>query len=146
MGVTVAVGGTAVSVGAVVTEGTGSSISLEGLSVIIGETRVSSLAPDVESSSADLQAANANEKSMITFSKYFFFIFLLLSHDQFIKIMSTLPSHIKPIFATGYYTGMRKGEILSLTWDKVDLIPGVKIVGAATLNDLALDADSTMWF
>jgi predicted peroxiredoxin len=31
-------------------------------------------------------------------------------------------------------------------WQKVDLIPGVKIVGAATLNDLALDADTTMWF
>lgn len=29
---------------------------------------------------------------------------------------------------------------------KIDLIPGVKIVGAATLNDLALDADTTMWF
>jgi predicted peroxiredoxin len=33
-----------------------------------------------------------------------------------------------------------------LGWDKVDLIPGVKIVGAATLNDLALDADAAMWF
>jgi predicted peroxiredoxin len=33
-----------------------------------------------------------------------------------------------------------------LGWDKVDLIPGVKIVGAATLNDLALDAGATMWF
>ena len=31
-------------------------------------------------------------------------------------------------------------------WEKVDLIPGVKIVGAATLNDLALDAWTTMWF
>lgn len=31
-------------------------------------------------------------------------------------------------------------------WDKVELIPGVKIVGAATLNDLALEADATMWF
>ena len=31
-------------------------------------------------------------------------------------------------------------------WQKVDLIPGVKIVGAATLNDLALDSDTTMWF
>ena len=28
-----------------------------------------------------------------------------------------------------------------LGWEKVDLIPGVKIVGAATLNDVALDAD-----
>ena len=33
-----------------------------------------------------------------------------------------------------------------LGWDKVELVPGVKIVGAATLNDLALDADATMWF
>ncbi len=33
-----------------------------------------------------------------------------------------------------------------LGWDKIELIPGVKIVGAATLNDLALDADTTMWF
>jgi predicted peroxiredoxin len=31
-------------------------------------------------------------------------------------------------------------------WDKVTLIPGVKIVGAATLNDLALSANATMWF
>lgn len=30
--------------------------------------------------------------------------------------------------------------------EKIDLIPKVKIVGAATLNDLALDADTTMWF
>jgi len=31
-------------------------------------------------------------------------------------------------------------------WEKVDLIPGVKIVGAATLNDLVLESDKTMWF
>jgi predicted peroxiredoxin len=33
-----------------------------------------------------------------------------------------------------------------LGWDKVNLISGVKIVGAGTLNDLALDAGATMWF
>ena len=33
-----------------------------------------------------------------------------------------------------------------LGWEKVELVPGVKIVGAATLNDLALDAGTTMWF
>jgi len=33
-----------------------------------------------------------------------------------------------------------------LGWEKVELITGVKIVGAATLNDLALDAGATMWF
>ncbi|MGB2763231.1 MAG: DsrE family protein [Candidatus Aminicenantaceae bacterium] len=30
--------------------------------------------------------------------------------------------------------------------EKVDLISGIKIVGAGTLNDLALDAGATMWF
>ncbi len=29
---------------------------------------------------------------------------------------------------------------------KVNLIPGLKIVGAGTLNDLVLEADATMWF
>lgn len=33
-----------------------------------------------------------------------------------------------------------------LGWEKVELDPGLKIVGAATLNDLALEADATMWF
>jgi len=33
-----------------------------------------------------------------------------------------------------------------LGWEKIELITGVKIVGAATLNDLALDAGATMWF
>ena len=33
-----------------------------------------------------------------------------------------------------------------LGWEAVELIDGVKIVGAATLNDLALDANATMWF
>ena len=31
-------------------------------------------------------------------------------------------------------------------WEKAELIDDVKIVGAATLNDLSLEADSTMWF
>lgn len=33
-----------------------------------------------------------------------------------------------------------------LGWKNVELIPGAKIVGAGTLNDLALDAGATMWF
>jgi predicted peroxiredoxin len=33
-----------------------------------------------------------------------------------------------------------------LGWEKVELLPGLKIVGAGTLNDLALDAGATMWF
>jgi predicted peroxiredoxin len=33
-----------------------------------------------------------------------------------------------------------------LAWEKEDLIPGVKIVGVATLNDLVFEADETQWF
>jgi len=33
-----------------------------------------------------------------------------------------------------------------LGWEKVELPPGLKIVGAGTLNDLVLDAGATMWF
>ena len=33
-----------------------------------------------------------------------------------------------------------------LGWGEGKLIAGVKIVGAGTLNDLALEADATMWF
>ena len=33
-----------------------------------------------------------------------------------------------------------------LGWNNVELIDGVKIVGAGTLNDLVLDAGATMWF
>ena len=33
-----------------------------------------------------------------------------------------------------------------LGWDEVELIDGAKIVGAGTLNDLALDSGANMWF
>lgn len=33
-----------------------------------------------------------------------------------------------------------------LGWDTVDLRSGTKIVGAATLNDLVLEANATQWF
>jgi hypothetical protein len=33
-----------------------------------------------------------------------------------------------------------------LGWTEVKLDPDLKIVGAATLNDLVLEADATMWF
>jgi len=33
-----------------------------------------------------------------------------------------------------------------LGMDRGDFIPGVKVVGAATLNDLVLECDGAMWF
>lgn len=45
----------------------------------------------------------------------------ILSFDEFKSLMKHSEGHIKAILTMGYYTGMRKGEILNLTWDKVDL-------------------------
>jgi integrase len=45
----------------------------------------------------------------------------ILSLEEFHELMKNLPLHTSAIVATGFYTGMRRGEILALTWDKVDL-------------------------
>lgn len=45
----------------------------------------------------------------------------VLSHSEFLAILYHLPVHSRGIFTAGYYTGMRLGEILSLTWGMVSL-------------------------
>ena len=44
-----------------------------------------------------------------------------LSADEFNRLMDACPRHLKDILTVGYWTGMRKGEITSLTWDKIDM-------------------------
>lgn len=45
----------------------------------------------------------------------------VLSTEEFYKLMAVLPVHTRTIVATGYYGGMRKGEVLKLTWDHIDM-------------------------
>ncbi len=45
----------------------------------------------------------------------------ILSVDEFNALVGHLPRHVADIVQTAYYTGMRKGEIVNLTWDQVDM-------------------------
>jgi integrase len=47
----------------------------------------------------------------------------------------SLPMHTRGIIATGFYTGMRRREILSLTWQKVDMKNRVIHLEAADTKD-----------
>ena len=44
----------------------------------------------------------------------------ILSYEEEEKLLKHSPAHLKPIIMTALNTGMRKGELLTLTWDAVD--------------------------
>ncbi len=48
----------------------------------------------------------------------------VLSAEEFARLPAACPEHLKPVVKLAYYTGMRQGEILSLTWGQVDLQEG----------------------
>ncbi|WP_020585842.1 tyrosine-type recombinase/integrase [Desulfobacter curvatus] len=57
----------------------------------------------------------------------------VLSIEEFNLLIDALPLHARNIFITGFFTGMRMGEILSLKWDQVNL----------KLRKIELEADQT---
>jgi len=59
-------------------------------------------------------------------------------HDEYLTLKASLPAELRPLIAFAYFSGWRKGEILGLTWDKVDLQNGiVRLNPGETKNDEA---------
>lgn len=57
-------------------------------------------------------------------------------HSDYDGLLAALPSYLRPVIAFAYRTGWRKGEILNLTWDRVDLREGlVRLEAGDTKND-----------
>ena len=42
-------------------------------------------------------------------------------YDEYIHLKDKLPDYLKPVLTLAFFTGMRKKEILTLTWDRINL-------------------------
>src|SRR5882724_4303247 len=47
-----------------------------------------------------------------------------LSDEQYAKLRDELPPELKPLFVTGYETGVRLGELKAIEWPQVDVEAG----------------------
>ena len=53
-------------------------------------------------------------------------------HEHYSAMLKSLPEHLKPVLVMGYWTGLRRGEIVSMRWQQVDLKNGVLRLEAGT--------------
>lgn len=49
----------------------------------------------------------------------------VLTAEEWQRLYEVAPPHLKPILLTAYHLGQRLGEILNLTWDRVDVHRGI---------------------
>jgi integrase len=46
---------------------------------------------------------------------------VFFDHDEYQRLREALPDRLKPVLTMGYLTGMRKGEVLNLRWEQVNI-------------------------
>ena len=54
-----------------------------------------------------------------------------LTDEQYEKLRDALPDYLRPLFVTGYFTGVRLGELLAIRWDQVDWEQGFITLSSA---------------
>jgi integrase len=60
----------------------------------------------------------------------------VLTQDEFSKLIDACPLHIQPVVQMAYYMGMRRAEIINLTWPEVDLQKGfIRLSAERTKTD-----------
>ena len=45
-----------------------------------------------------------------------------IEHEGYTQLLAALPEYLRPVVTMAYCTGMRRGEIVSLRWENVDLL------------------------
>jgi len=59
-------------------------------------------------------------------------------HGDYSCLRDALPNHLKPVLTIAYFTGMRKQEILNLTWDQTNVSEKrISLKAGTTKNDQA---------
>lgn len=59
-----------------------------------------------------------------------------LTDEQYAKLRDALPEELKALFVTAYLTGIRKGELLAITWNQVDFeLRAITLEKGETKND-----------